>query len=250
VGPDSPAAPYLAAGLEIAGVRVPVSDVRFKSELIALFDANLAMSKPIGFYTWNDDLRECFRFLRFFQQEFGLDHPLQFPAVQAMAAVLAEDDALRAEYEQAIAFYARLTNPMIALSIADLIGTSDPAALRQMCKDRGLLHEAVAVFPASTSRETVLFETMFPEGLPPNTDLMQALIRAVRSGKIDLAPTQESGWYEHQAYALETLLLPERAEECVRLESWWEIAHNFGAGVSSREFDEWSQGGKSWTRSF
>ena len=30
-------------------------------------------------------------------------------------------------------------------------------------------------------------------------------------------PTADSGWYEHQAYALETLLLPERGAESVRL---------------------------------
>src|SRR5258707_570485 len=74
-------------------------------------------------------------------------------------------------------------------------------------------HSGVAVFPPSTSRETVLFETLFPAGLPANADLMNELVQAIRSGKVDLRPTADSGWYEYQVHALETLLLPEKGAE-------------------------------------
>jgi hypothetical protein len=54
---------------------------------------------------------------------------------------------------------------------------------------------------------------LFPLGLPPNADLMRELVRRIRSGDVDLKPGPQSGWYEYQAYALETLLLPEKGSE-------------------------------------
>jgi hypothetical protein len=43
------------------------------------------------------------------------------------------------------------------------------------------------------------------------------LIRAIRDGTVDLSPRPGSGWYDHQVYALETFLLPERGEEHAKL---------------------------------
>jgi len=48
-------------------------------------------------------------------------------------------------------------------------------------------------------------------------DLMDYLIAEIQSGAIDLTPTEASGWYDHQLYALETLLLPDRAPESEHL---------------------------------
>src|SRR5262249_53151235 len=70
VGKDSEAAPFLAAGLDLAGVKVEVANNAAKQRLLADFEANEVQSKPIGFYTWNDGLRKCFRFVRFFQHPF------------------------------------------------------------------------------------------------------------------------------------------------------------------------------------
>jgi hypothetical protein len=200
VGKDGPAAPYLAAGLELAGVKVETADPGRKDAYLRDFDADEVASKPIGFYTWDKELAACFRFLRFFQHADA--------AVAAdLARALDHDAALRADYRKAVAFYAKLTNPLICKSLLDL------------CKDPGnkppsrVSHDGVSVFPPSSCRETVLFEKLFPKGLPENADLMHELIRAVRSGKVDLTPTADSGWYEYQAHALETLLLPEKGEE-------------------------------------
>jgi hypothetical protein len=54
---------------------------------------------------------------------------------------------------------------------------------------------------------------MFPLRLPENVNLMKELVRKIRSGTVDLKPGPDSGWYDHQVYALETLLLPEKGEE-------------------------------------
>jgi hypothetical protein len=94
----------------------------------------------------------------------------------------------------------------------------DGARLEQACKEKRVARAAVALFPPSTSKETVLFEKLFPLGLPPDADLMRELIRAIRSGAVDLKPKADSGWYEYQVYALETMLLPEKGAERERLQ--------------------------------
>jgi hypothetical protein len=212
VGKDSPAAPFLAAGLELAGVRVEVADRAAKDRLVANFNNDEVASKPIGFYTWSEPLGACFRFLRFFQKKYEKDD-LTVPLVLARA--LAGDSALLADYRKAMDFYARLTNPYSCLSMADLVGAErvDPARFVQLCKEKKVHKEAVALFPPSTSRETVLFDKLFPLGVPPNVELMRELVQRIRSGEVNLRPTADSGWYEHQVYALETLLLPEKGEE-------------------------------------
>src|SRR5260370_34192493 len=75
----------------------------------------------------------------------------------------------------------------------------------------------VSLFPPSSSRETELFNKLFPRGLPPEANLMRELITAIRSGKVDLKPRKDGGWYDFQVHALETLLLPERGEETNKL---------------------------------
>jgi hypothetical protein len=44
-------------------------------------------------------------------------------------------------------------------------------------------------------------------------NIMDLLIAGIRGGAVDLAPTADSGWYDYQVYALETLLVPERGPE-------------------------------------
>jgi hypothetical protein len=212
VGKDSPAAPFLAAGLELAGVHVEAADRGTKERLLANFKSDEVASKAIGFYTWSEPLGACFRFLRFFQTKFekgSLTVPL------ALARALADDPALLADYRQAMVFYSKLTNPYSCLSMADLVGfeTVDVPCFVRICKEKKVHKEAVALFPPSTSRETVLFDKLFPLGVPPNVELMRELVRRIRSGEVNLQPTPASGWYEHQVFALETLLLPEKGEE-------------------------------------
>ena len=58
VGPDSPAAPYLAAGLTLGGKETPAANKPARDSWIAKFNSNPALSKPIGFYTWNGHAQE------------------------------------------------------------------------------------------------------------------------------------------------------------------------------------------------
>jgi hypothetical protein len=209
--PQSEAAAFIAAGLELAGVRIEGADHGLRWKWLQQFRDNELASKPIGFYTWAPELATVFRFLRFFQHEFREDE-LDIP--RALAAALNQDAGLLADYRMAVTFYARLTNPPVCLSLADL-GPAPAAAgnLEGLCRDRHVTHRTVAVLPPSTSREAVLFEKLFPAGLPASANLMQTLVRRIRSGEVDLRPRPDSGWYERQVYALETLLLPTRGEE-------------------------------------
>lgn len=205
VWPGSQARPFLAAALSLADVSVAGTDETARQRYLQPFLANPVLSKPIGVYTWNPTLEACFRFLRFLQRPLkGADAVIGTD----LAAALAKDDALRADYIKASHFYGTLTNPLQNRPIDALLDPS-PGEEDKL--------RPVAVFPASSSREGELFDRLFPQGLPPDADLMRELITAIRSGTVDLTPRPDSGWYDHQVHALETLLLPEKGRESAKL---------------------------------
>ena len=209
----SPARPFLAAALELGGEKTPAGDVNQeeKAKWLADFEQDKAASKPIGFYTWTPELQRTWRFYRFLQHEFDADH-LAIP--RDVAAVLKDHADLLKQYRAINAFYGRLTNPLICLPVDALIDAKQDVAA--LAKQRGASHATVALFPPSTSRETELFERLFPDGLPADANLMVTLIRRIRSGEVDLKPSTKpggDGWYQYQVYALETLLLPGRGQE-------------------------------------
>lgn len=210
-GPTSPAAPFLAAGLQVAGAEVTGHDAQRAAAYLAEFEADVPRSKPIGFYTWSSRLATCFRFVRFFQKQFA-DDELAVPL--ALSAALEGDAELRQEYLRILDRAARLTNPAMCRSLADLM-SPELVAAREVPPRLTPSDEPapIAVFPPSTSREYELIEAVFHDFLPPDANIMVELVRAVRSGDIDLSPDQNAGWYQHQAYALETFLLPSTGAE-------------------------------------
>src|SRR4029077_5158905 len=129
-----------------------VKDQQAKDKLLKQFQEAEIMSKPIGFYTWNATLAACFRFMRFFQQELDEE---EIAVPRALAQTLAKDKAMLADYQKVIAFYSKLTNPMICLSLVDLTGP-ETEALAELARKKGVSHATVAVFPPSRSRETIL----------------------------------------------------------------------------------------------
>ena len=195
----SAAADYLAAGLSLDSTHPAPADLSPPARQLAdRFRSNEVQSKPISFYTWDATLGDCFRVLRFFSR------PITDAAiVRDLAQALRDDPDLLKRYEQASGFYGRLTNPLAFRSLVDF--ARDPA----LAFNRGT---EVTLFPPSTSREGELFRKLFPNGPPPNTQMMRALVAAIRSGTVELAPDSKSGWYEYQAYALEPLLLPDRGQ--------------------------------------
>ncbi len=198
VAPGSAAADWLAAGLSLDSTHPPTGKLSQPARRLAdQFTSNEAQSKPIGFYTWDATLGDCFRVLRFCSQ------PLPEPVVAELARVLRADADLLARYTQASSFYGRLTNPLDGRTLTDFATDPDLKFTPGM---------KVMLFPPSTSREGELFRQLFPTGPPPDAQLMRALVMAIRSGTVDLAPDARSGWYEYQAFALEPMLLPERGQ--------------------------------------
>jgi hypothetical protein len=216
VGPASPAAPYLAAGLEMAGQKVdlPDADARAaKDRWLLEFAGDPSRSKPIGFYAWNSTLADCWKFLNFFQKEFDRT---EMAVPLAISHALAADAALRADYRKALDFYAHLTDPHPCFSFDDF-GPESQAGVFNPARTTVRHRDTFALFPPSRSRDTELFRKLFPLGLPPDTDMMRELIARVRSGEVDLRPRENSGWYDYQAYALEAFVLPERADGANKL---------------------------------
>lgn len=210
---DSPAKPFLGAALHLAdqSVSLDVADAEVMKKFLNAFEANAVHSKPISFYTWTPELERVWKFFKFLQQEFVELNGVGLEIPQAVAAVLEADANLMNQYRAICSFYGRLTNPLICLPVDTLTGGK--TNLGELANQFGARHATVAIYPPSTSRETELFEQMFPEGVPENVELMTELIRKIRSGEVDLTPKDNDGWYQYQVHALECLLLPDNAQE-------------------------------------
>lgn len=160
-------------------------------------------SRPLGFYTWSQRLTNIFR------QDRMLQRPLESRAdIDLVARALRADPSARAAYESLLALSSRLTNP---LSWPDLRGVLSSL-------DRG--EEAapdgdISFFPPSRSHEADVGARLCPPGraIPADFVLIDAMIRLIRAGELDLTPKPDSGWYDYQTWALEPLVAPERTRE-------------------------------------
>lgn len=211
--PTGEAYAWLWASLEIGGYvgsdeyqrRPPKADA-----YIAEFLANKAQSQPVGFYNWNENLQRVYRFLRYLQQEFSQ----RDGTANVLARALAKNAQAREQYRRVLEFYARLTNPYINLSLLPLLDTANLGkSLSELAAEAAVRSATVAFLPSSDAPETELFERLYPMGMPENADLMMDLIKAIRDGDVDLTPKADSGWYDYQLHALETLLLPGKGRE-------------------------------------
>ena len=207
---DSRAAAYFAVGLELAGITIPATNQASMASFKSRYNSDLVQSKPIGFYAWNEKLQQCYRVGRFFQMEFELDdNDWMQPAIRALQT----KSELQATYRQILARWARLSNSPSRLTVLDLVENSTGQDLARVSRQRNLTTSTVSLFPPGSNRETELTRRLFPNGFTARSDIMRELVKAIRSGTVDLQPTDSSGWYDYQVYALETLLVPKRGEE-------------------------------------
>ncbi|MCA9105074.1 MAG: hypothetical protein KDA83_06595 [Planctomycetales bacterium] len=206
---ESEARAYLEAVLLLSGASVESTSAveGWRRKLEAQ-----PMSSPAGFYTWNEELKSVWRTFRALQYKFASEE--DEPVVRQLAEVLAADETLANDYRAMFDFYNHLSNPSRALSLVEIAGDDRP--LSEIAGDSGR-QGAVTCLPVSTSRETELFSQLFPLGLPAGADLMTELIKRIRSGDVDLSPHDDEGWYQHQVYALETLLLTDGNQESSKL---------------------------------
>jgi hypothetical protein len=103
----------------------------------------------------------------------------------------------------------RLTNPAAEPDLRSLLAGAAAAPGR----------DAICFFPPSRSFEGDLFHRLIGPGpVPDDFNLMNELVAQVRSGKLALTPTAASGWYDYTAWALEPLIVPDKAAEAEHLE--------------------------------
>jgi hypothetical protein len=207
--PGAAASVFLAAAkLGGLGLEPPAPHESGVEKALSDFEADALRSKPLGFYTWSDDLKAIFR------QDKMLQSKLDDPAgVQALASFLASNATHRRTYENYLGFVERLTNPYPP-EMSDLRSRLDASASPM---SRG---EEPIFFPPSQSHETEFLKKLgyLDKPLPDGFDLMREFIAAIRKGKVELTPRENSGWYDYQTFALETLAAPDRADERERLE--------------------------------
>lgn len=222
---------FLGAAIVAGGGEAALSgDLAAEAEPYAAeFLADEAVARPIGFYTWSSELEAVFRQDRYLQSHVAPFDDM-FGAMAALAAVLAEEPTLRAQYEQLLALYAGLTNPLVSYTPADIVPYVDGltalddlqavqvAFLAEHPEPFPCTHAYYAFLPASRSKDTEFYnQNWCLDGLPDGVSFMDAFIEAIRSGEVDLAPAGDAGWYDYQMWALETLLLPERGPESEHL---------------------------------
>jgi hypothetical protein len=200
------AAALLAAATMLGGQKISLPSALHAEALKAIeeFRRDPVRSKPIGFYSWSAALSAIFRQDRLLQTKLG-----RHEGVESLARVLAADAGARRAYEGYLELIARLTNP------------STRGDLRALFPGRAGLpgEEEVSILPPSASYENTLLQKLFGGGpVPEDFDLMETLVKAVRSREVDLVPTEGAGWYAYQSFALETLICPERADEAARLQ--------------------------------
>lgn len=154
---------------------------------------------PLGIYSWDQRLAGLYR------QGKALQRPLPVEVASVLARALESDGALRAAYETHLALTA-LTNPLVGPHLL-----SDDVAADVDGPER-------AIFPASESPDGRLVKRLVGnDPVPPGFDLIGELIARVGDGRLSLAITDESGWYDHVVHALEPLIVPDRTPEAERL---------------------------------
>jgi len=219
---------YIACGIELGGGTVQklseTAEAK-KNKLKNDFLSNPLKSKPVGFYTESELLELIFKQDRFFQEYISPKAAIE------IAKVLNEKPELKKKYQSILDIGYKMTNPPSCFSVLDVTEYNDffndPTKMLQkmaesykweVLKKRGAGRESIVpriqFIPHSTSKENELFAKKYNYSAElPSHNIMNELIKAIRSGSLDLTPDQQSGWYDYQIYALETLLVPEKGQE-------------------------------------
>ncbi|MGD9368273.1 MAG: hypothetical protein PVH87_21415 [Desulfobacteraceae bacterium] len=158
-------------------------------------------SKPIGFYTWTEELSQIF------QQDRLLQKELTPAEARIMARGFSEGKGTLKPYRAYLSMVEKLTNPFppeyCHLAESAKIG-------RAKCQ--------FSFFPPSRAHETELIKRLYGDRpIPRGFSLIDAMIQKVQAGEIDLTPGADSGWYDHQIYALGPFVLPESMPEAKNL---------------------------------
>lgn len=162
-------------------------------------------SKPIGFYAWSPKLETIFKRDRWLQKKFDTKKPEELKIAKELTEAVSGSIPLlktKEVYKKIINTYRVLTNPAVNyFSALDDISSEKPFAF----------------FPPSRSKEADLINKLVAKGGIAAGATMDILISAIKKGEVDLKPEASSGWYDHQQFATEPFLLPEKMPESKKL---------------------------------
>jgi hypothetical protein len=203
-------APLLFGAADLGGLdpSIPESLRGKVKEEVDDFLGDPLRSKPMGIYTWSESLKRIFRQDRLLQEKLR-----DRASIEILARLLHADPESRTIYEEYLRLVSRLTNPLVPEK-PDLRGL-----LSQLDKDALELEQgAYWFFPPSRSHETELMKALYGnEPIPEGFNLFDELIERIRDGRLSLFPREDSGWYDYQSWALESLVDLEKAPEGRRL---------------------------------
>jgi hypothetical protein len=160
----SPARPFLAAALSLAGQNFELTDAEQSSRdtYLADFNSDELRSKPISFYNWTEELQTIWKTYRFIQTELCQRVNLRGSVEESrivwdIAAVLKSDQKLQKFYAAATGFYMSLTNPASCLSMNALVG-QNTKPLEMIAYEWDVRRATVAFLPpVDQSRDRVVF---------------------------------------------------------------------------------------------
>lgn len=190
--------------LSLGGYNAKVSKKvkKIAADSLKDFLSNKLSSKPIGFYTWNDDLKKIF------QQDRYLQRPVQSKKERKIIInALAKEEELSSSYGAALSFIEKINNPFPPEYCDFRAGEEKKATRCTYC-----------FTPPSMAHETELIKRLYGgRPIPKGFSLIDALVEGIKAGKITLELKNNSGWYDYKTYALEPFVLPEKMVEAVKL---------------------------------
>jgi hypothetical protein len=235
--PALAAANHVAAALMVgaAGDQVPEALRKDAARAAQDFEQVGIYSKPIGFYTWSAELETIFKRDRFLQTRHrqAVSYQPSFAALAALGLVVGQPGELSSAYRRTLDLYAGITDPFFDASpfdIAPFVPNASalgdlPSVERSFAETQPVLYPdspfcnpAAAAFPASESADNRIMRALLCGGeLEQGETMIDGLIRKIQSGEVDLAPRENSGFYDMQLHALQTLLVPDQATESQHL---------------------------------
>lgn len=199
----------LAVAAALANTPVELSQERQKQVEASMgaFLADPVRSKPLGFYPWTDELSRCYQQHKLLQADL---EEVPTAGLEQLVDLLRTHPELARSYTETLGLQEQLTNPLALSDLRPRLGGGSGNPARP--------DEGIAIWPPSRSHEGELLKKLLRnDNAPAVTNLMEEVLKHVQSGRLDLRPRSDSGWYDHQLWALEPLARPNRAPEAERL---------------------------------
>lgn len=202
---------YAAADLSGTSAQTPPSLAKLKQDILTQFQADEKRSKPLGFYTWTKELEAIFRQDRMLQTEWEAKQ--HAAGLIAIGKALVADKEARESYEKTMRLNERLTNKLTAPGYRDVLAALDAGQTPEFKP-----FDKVGFLPPSRSHETDLVMKLFANSqIPADFDLMKEVIARLKDGRVSFQPQEDSGWYDHQLWSLESLVRFDKSAEAEKV---------------------------------